>query len=355
MRSLCCKFLAAVAVLLGVTCPHFAKAQSDPATLEKLVNSPEAQGSPTVPESEDSGPDRPAGTLVRPKDGVQHTDLDKAWAEYHETVSKAADGIKVAIKKQFDVTTAKGDLDAAEKWQAALEKFEKTGEVPLEDETKAAVNATASGYSRAKQGLSKAYEAMTKSLTKEKKITEAKAARAELRMLADTQSSRASVGETTPNKPQKQVPQRPKEIFLADLTEQNVSVGFGKFGTKGEMGFDDLKICVQGKKSPNGLSMHATKQGVSTVTYDVPQGYAGFLATAAMNDTAAGQGTPVVFKVFGDKNRLLWMSPPLSGAGQRADCAVVVKGNKTITLTVECGGSNQSAQSVWFEPRFLFK
>ena len=200
MRSLCCKFLAAVAVLLGVTCPHFAKAQSDPATLEKLVNSPEAQGSPTVPESEDSGPDRPAGTLVRPKDGVQHTDLDKAWAEYHETVSKAADGIKVAIKKQFDVTTAKGDLDAAEKWQAALEKFEKTGEVPLEDETKAAVNATASGYSRAKQGLSKAYEAMTKSLTKEKKITEAKAARAELRMLADTQSSRASVGETTPNR-----------------------------------------------------------------------------------------------------------------------------------------------------------
>jgi hypothetical protein len=209
MRSWCCKFLATVAVLQGVTCPHFAQAQSRPETLEKLVNSPEAQGTPTVPEAEDSGPNRPAGTLVRPKDGVKHTDLDKAWAEYHETVSKAADGIKAALNKQFDAATAKGDLDAVEKWQAALEKFEKTGELPSEGETKAAVNATASDYKKAKEKLSKAYEAMTKSLTMEKKITEAKAAKAELRMLADTQSSRPIGGETAPNKPQKQMPQRP--------------------------------------------------------------------------------------------------------------------------------------------------
>jgi tetratricopeptide (TPR) repeat protein len=110
---------------------------------------------------------------------VQHPDLDKAWADYDAAVAKAAERIKAAISKQFDAATAKGDLDPAEKWQLALEKFEKAGEVPADTEARAAVNAAVADYNKAKDKLFEAYEDVVKSLTMEKKIAEAKAARNE--------------------------------------------------------------------------------------------------------------------------------------------------------------------------------
>ena len=137
----------------------------------------------------DADPKRTAGPLARPNDGVQHPDLDKAWAEYDAVVAKAGEGIKAAITKQFDAATAKGDLDAAEKWQSSLEKFEKAGEVPSEGEAKAAVSAAVADYKRAKEELSKAYEFVVKALTMEKKIEEAKLARDELRAVRQAAES----------------------------------------------------------------------------------------------------------------------------------------------------------------------
>jgi hypothetical protein len=121
--------------------------------------------------------------VARPQDGVQHPDLDVAWAEYDAVVSQAADGIKAVIAKQFDAATQKGDLDAAEKWQAALEKFEKAGEVPTEAEVKTAVSTAVANYRRAKEKLASAYDAAVKALTIKKKIAEAKAVRDEWRSL----------------------------------------------------------------------------------------------------------------------------------------------------------------------------
>jgi hypothetical protein len=158
--------------------------QPGPATLENLVNSPEDQDASAVTEV-DAGPKPPAGTVARPKDGVQHPDLDKAWADYDAVVAKAAEGIKAAITKQFDAAAEKGDLDAAEKWQTALEKFKKTGEVPSGSETKSAVSAAVADYKKAKEELGKAYESVVKALTMEKKIAEAKAAREERRFLEE--------------------------------------------------------------------------------------------------------------------------------------------------------------------------
>ncbi len=168
-------------VALGVACPCVGQESPGPATLENLVNSDEAKGPDAVPEAEapPAGPKRPAGTVTRPKDGVQHPDLDKAWAEYDAVVTNAAEGIRAALTKQFDAATAKGDLDAAEKWQAALEKFEKAGEVPSQSEAKSAVSAAVADYKKAREELSKAYESVVKSLTMEKKIAEAKTARDE--------------------------------------------------------------------------------------------------------------------------------------------------------------------------------
>ena len=182
MKTFAC-LTAIAASLCWNTAACVAQQARGPATLENLVNSSEAQGTPVVPGGADSGPKRPAGTVARPKDGVQHADLDKAWAEYDATVAKAAESIKAAITKQFDAAAAKGDLDAAEKWQAALEKFEKAGEVPAQSEAKAAVSAAVGDYKKAKEELAEAYEAVVKALTREKKLPEARIVREESRSL----------------------------------------------------------------------------------------------------------------------------------------------------------------------------
>jgi hypothetical protein len=122
---------------------------------------------------------RPAGTLVRPKDGVQHPDLDKAWTEYDASVAKVTESIKASIAEQFDAATTKGDLDAAEKWQMIGENFAESGKLPTATETKATVNAAVAEYKKARKDLSEAYEAVVKSLTMQKKIADAKSVRNE--------------------------------------------------------------------------------------------------------------------------------------------------------------------------------
>jgi hypothetical protein len=169
------------AVVLACAAQGFAQQPTGPATLEGLLNTDTAQ-KPTAAADADAteaGPKRPAGTVSRPKDGVQHPDLDKAWAGYDAVIAKVNDSIKAAIAEQFDAATAKGDLDAAEKWQAALERFEKAGEVPVEPETKATVSTAVTEYKQAKEELGKSYDAVVTVLTKEKNISEAKAVRDE--------------------------------------------------------------------------------------------------------------------------------------------------------------------------------
>lgn len=183
MRSLACFF--AVALLLCVN-GNFCLAQqpTGPATLESLLNSDERPKPATT--DADAGPKRPAGTVARPKDGVKHPDLDKAWADYDAAVEKAAEGIRAAIAKQFDVATSKGDLDAAEKWQKAQGKFERAGEVPADTDTRSAVTSAFADYKRAKDELLKTYESVVKSLTMEKNIAQAKVVRDESRRLSES-------------------------------------------------------------------------------------------------------------------------------------------------------------------------
>jgi hypothetical protein len=154
---------------------------SGPRTLENLLNSNDAQYPAAAAEADatDAAPKRPAGTVARPRDGIQHPDLDKAWTVYDAAVTKAAEGIRAAINKLFDAATAKGDLDAAEKWQKAQEKFKRAGEVPAETDTKSAVTSAVADYKRAKDELLKTYESVVKSLTMEKNLAAARAARDE--------------------------------------------------------------------------------------------------------------------------------------------------------------------------------
>jgi len=159
---------------------------------------------------------RPQGTLVRPDNGVDHPDLDEAWADYNAAVTLATENIRATLMKQLDSATEKGDLDTAEKWQKAQERFEKTGEVPTETDTQSAVRSAVAGLRRAKDELTKAYEAVVKTLTIEKHLSKARAAKNELELIV---KDKPDVSTT------KQAPIAQKQNLLlnCDVTKNTIS------------------------------------------------------------------------------------------------------------------------------------
>ena len=195
----------ACVLVLGSSSTSFGQEPSGPRTLENLLKSDDAEQSAAAAGADvaDAVPKRPSGTVIRAKDGVQHPDLDKAWADYDAAVAKASKGIQAAIAKQFDAAAAKGDLDAADKWQEIGEKFEKAGELPAEKETKTAVSDAIADFKKAHEKLTKAYEDAVKTLTMEKKIADAKAVRNESLLIAASPSgSETPQAATTRNRKQ---------------------------------------------------------------------------------------------------------------------------------------------------------
>lgn len=110
---------------------------------------------------------RPEGTLARPSGGVQHPDLDKAWAVYEVAVDKAAEEIRAAVEKQFEKAAADGNLPGVKKWKALGEAFDEQGTVPAEKETEKVVKAATEAFSKASEDLKRAYEQTIKALTKQ--------------------------------------------------------------------------------------------------------------------------------------------------------------------------------------------
>jgi hypothetical protein len=310
-----------------------------------------------------AGTVRPAGTLVRPQDGVQHPDLDKAWTEYDAAVAKVTESIKAIIAKQFDAATEKGDLDAAEKWQIALQAFDENGQLPSESGTRAVASAAATELKAAKDSLEEAYGTVVKALTREKKIAEAKAVRSEAKAITNP-----AVGDPTrpvmaeiPREEDSNAKAEGSSVFLSDLPEQEVFVGFGSFGKNGDLGYGGgrgeppRQITVRGKAVRKGLSMCPPSSGASTVTYRVPKGYTHLVATVAINDFAAHeQKAPVFFKVVAGR-KLIWKSQPIIGAGRMAECSVALRDADSVTLMVECPGDHFCAHAVWCDPSFVAK
>ena len=221
MRSFHFESLAAWIVLLVFACPCVAQKT---ATLDDLAAGSELAKTSNKPQTGDAkaAAIRPAGTLTRPKDGVQHPDLDRAWVENDASVSKVTASIKAATTKQFDAAAAKGDFDTAEKWQATLEKFEKTGELPTEKEAKTAVSAATTVFNKAGEELTKAYETVVSSLTMEQKIAEARAVRAEGVAVSGGQASEDA--DKRERKPDDDVEKRMLTLFIGEWRHENGNV-----------------------------------------------------------------------------------------------------------------------------------
>jgi hypothetical protein len=116
--------------------------------------------------------------------------------------------------------------------------------------------------------------------------------------------------------------------------------------------FQQGKMTVGGVENEHGLFLHPPTNGSSAATFKVPGGYRTFLGSVGMNDTATRQKTALVFKVFDDRNKLLWKSKPVANRGVVEDFAVSVEKTSSVTLVVECPGDYAFAHAVWVEPRF---
>jgi hypothetical protein len=377
------------------------------------------------------------GAVTRPKDGVQHPDLDAAWIEYDEQIETAAKAIEQAIEKGLNAAAASGDLDAALKWKTAGEQFQKDGQIPevLDSQrpqgrpkpkpTKPEPSPQ-SLVAEARARLAKAYESAEQQLTKQHDFEKAKQVRSERESLTPAGDNSKTCYKKTIITPSGER-QATNEVFeLVDhgkilIDGKPSALKWSRNGNRvridigGQHGFVELTIgadsCLRGEnrgradgavwgwellpspldqsrvavagvvylsdvrpidlRVPNdgkpfqqgtmtvggvdnehGLFLHPPTNGSSAATFKVPGGYRTFLGSVAMHDTATRQKTALVFKVFDDRNKLLWKSKPVASRGVVEDFAVSIEKTSSVTLVVECPGDYAFAHAVWVEPRF---
>lgn len=192
----------ALGVLLAVmvTCspPCLAQQSTGSATLENLLADDGAVSAPRPVAVDATAPvaaiGLPAGRIQgaagRPKDGVQHPNLDTAWAEYDEQIEKAIKAVEQAIERELNKAAEAGDLDAALKWKSAGGQFRKDGKIPegldgqrpqgrpMPRPTKPEPSPQ-SLIAEARARLAEAYKALEKELVKSLDLEKAKQVRSE--------------------------------------------------------------------------------------------------------------------------------------------------------------------------------
>ena len=143
-----------------------------------------------------------------------------------------------------------------------------------------------------------------------------------------------------------------KLVYLDDLPEQDVSIGFGSLGKQGATGFSDSSlpqtVVFQGVPIKHALSMHPPERGTSKVSFVIDRKFRKFTAVVGIIDKAH-QKSAVTFEARGD-GRLLWISRPIRGAGESQECTVAVQNFKVLELQVHCDGENNDAWAVWMNP-----
>jgi hypothetical protein len=134
--------------------------------------------------------------------------------------------------------------------------------------------------------------------------------------------------------------------YLSDLTETQVSVGYGKLGKNGDAGYDNWKVEVKGVVQTQSLSAHAP----SRIVYTLGKAFK-TLNTGIVLLRPPGDANRVVltFKVIGD-GKVLWNSGELPGLKDVKEVQVDISGVDRLELVVETKNKADST-SVWIEPR----
>ncbi|HYG73396.1 MAG TPA: protein kinase [Planctomycetota bacterium] len=132
--------------------------------------------------------------------------------------------------------------------------------------------------------------------------------------------------------------------YLSNMQEMQASVGFGKFGKEGDLGYENGRVRVKGKEVLHALSAHAP----SAIHYNLNKAFTSFKTAVAMNDTAGTAHAPALFKVLGDE-KMLWESKPLQKSGDSQEVDLDVSGVSILTLVIGTSDIGK-AHTVWVDP-----
>ncbi|HYG74873.1 MAG TPA: NPCBM/NEW2 domain-containing protein [Planctomycetota bacterium] len=145
----------------------------------------------------------------------------------------------------------------------------------------------------------------------------------------------------------------PRLVYLADLDEQEVKVGFGEFGKKGDMGYHNWRVEVKNRLYyTNSLSLHPGRGEPSHVAYRLGGAFRTLRTEAAMIDHWNTSESPMTFKVLGDGKKL-WQSKPIKRHKQPQPCEVDISGIDKLELEVHCAGGNNNCGAVWVDPQVV--
>jgi hypothetical protein len=333
---------------------------SGPPTLENLLQDSKPAATTkavAVPAAvEEAKPIRPAGTYVRPSDSYKDPDLNKAWADYDAAIEKATAALCDAINKKRAAARENGDLKSAVSLRAMCELLLQTGVVPDDTAVAKPVSSAKASYASAARVLDKAYAALVRRLTMDAAVDESVAEMVE----AEQKKLQANVAVA--------VIMPAKQIFLSNLPELDTVVGWGRLGKNGVLGYPtdggETQVMVKGKFIAKAISIHARNDSAGReagVSYDVPGKATCLVASVAIADTATQSGrggavSPLVFRVVGDREKILWKIPkPIRTAGDSAPLRVNVENHKRIRLVVESQGDSHYGQAVWVDPYFELK
>lgn len=146
-----------------------------------------------------------------------------------------------------------------------------------------------------------------------------------------------------------------KIVFLDDLPEQDVSIGYGVLGKHGETGLpnrDDAAqpkdVVFHGTPVKHSLFMHPPDKGSSKLSYTVDHKFHTFTAFVGVRD-GADPKSAVTFELRGD-GRLLWASRPIRRSGESQEVNVSVGNFKSLQLQVNCTGESGGCWATWINP-----
>jgi serine/threonine protein kinase len=140
--------------------------------------------------------------------------------------------------------------------------------------------------------------------------------------------------------------------YLSEQPEVGPLVGLGKFGKRGDLGYEGRRIHYKGELDPRGLSLHPPGNGMSRVVYRVNKYYHVFRGAVALDDSAEKSAFPVTFSVWAD-GKVLWRSQPIQHSGEHQDFTLIISGVDALELRVHCPGKRDKARAIWLAPRLL--
>lgn len=134
-------------------------------------------------------------------------------------------------------------------------------------------------------------------------------------------------------------------MYLDTLTPIEATVGYGGFGTGGDLGYEGQRVRVRDRDYAHAISTHAPAR----VRYEIGGRYSSFRCAVAINgDVPAGWGSADFF-VYAD-GKLIASAPSVTAGGAPRELLADVGRAQLLELAVRTNRWNYS-HAVWLDPQ----